>query len=340
MPKQRSIRGLWLSVATAAVVVVPLAVFAESSYDRKTEAQRLSEGDGKQNAPRGEVAAKPDAALTTVDELCHMVGKKLGSVSTQDCLKASLSNDGGYTHKGLPMAVAEFPPLLDMREPEGRVLVLGGIHGDEYSAVSIVFGWLNILQQYHSGLFHWRVVPVTNPDGLLQRRSQRMNAEGVDLNRNFPTEGWEKEAPRYWAWTGRNKRRYPGEQAASEPETRWIMRQIEEFQPDIIVQIHAPYGIVDFDGNDEPPSSLGRLHLNLLGTFPGSLGNYGGNKLDIPVLTVELPSAGVMPSRQEQAKIWVDLIRWLKGRLPRKPGKPVKEMVSDDLKLAAESGYH
>jgi hypothetical protein len=315
-------------------------LLAESTYDKSVESRRLQEGDGKQGLNRdAELTSTTELTVATVDDLCRKVGRKLGSVSTADCLAAKLETDGGHSNNGLPMAWVEFPPLA-ARKPEGRVLVLGGIHGDEYSAVSIVFHWLKILDQYHSGLFHWRVVPVSNPDGLLQSRSQRMNAKGVDLNRNFPTDGWQKEAPRYWAWTGRNKRRYPGEAAASEPETRWIMRQIEEFQPDIIVQIHAPYGIVDFDGNDQPPKSLGRLHLNLLGTFPGSLGNYGGNKLDIPVLTVELPSAGVLPSRREQSKIWVDLVRWLRARLPRQSGNSVRATVADDLKAAAESGFH
>lgn len=315
-------------------------LLAESTYDKSVESRRLQEGDGKQGLNRdAEPTSTTELTVATVDDLCRKVGRKLGSVSTADCLAAKLETDGGHSNNGLPMAWVEFPPLA-ARKPEGRVLVLGGIHGDEYSAVSIVFHWLKILDQYHSGLFHWRVVPVSNPDGLLQRRSQRMNAKGVDLNRNFPTDGWQKEAPRYWAWTGRNKRRYPGEAAASEPETRWIMRQIEEFQPDIIVQIHAPYGIVDFDGNDQPPKNLGRLHLNLLGTFPGSLGNYGGNKLDIPVLTVELPSAGVLPSRREQSKIWVDLVRWLRARLPRQPDSSVQATVADDLKAAAESGFH
>lgn len=330
----------WSGVAVAcctAGLLFSAVTSAESTYDRGVESQRLHEADGKANLRS---TAKPSidapGQVVTVNELCRMVGRKLGSVSTTDCLDAGLVNGGGVSHRGLPMAVVEYPPMPEKRQPEGRVLVLGGIHGDEYSAVSIVFHWMKILKRYHSGLFHWRVVPVSNPDGLLQRRSQRMNAEGVDLNRNFPTDGWRQEAPKYWEWTGRNKRRYPGKAPASEPETRWIMEQIEAFEPDVIVQIHAPYGIVDFDGNDEPPKSLGRLHLNLLGTFPGSLGNYGGKKLDIPVLTVELPSAGVLPSEREQAKIWVDLVRWLRDRLPREPSKSVKALVAEDLKAATE----
>ena len=32
----------------------------------------------------------------------------------------------------------------------GRVLLIGGIHGDEYSSVTIVFKWLSILDRHHS----------------------------------------------------------------------------------------------------------------------------------------------------------------------------------------------
>lgn len=37
---------------------------------------------------------------------------------------------------------------------------------------------------------HWRFIPVLNPDGLLAPKPTRVNAGGVDLNRNFPTPGW------------------------------------------------------------------------------------------------------------------------------------------------------
>jgi murein tripeptide amidase MpaA len=30
-------------------------------------------------------------------------------------------------------------------------------------------------------------VPVLNPDGMLAAKPRRVNANGVDLNRNFPT---------------------------------------------------------------------------------------------------------------------------------------------------------
>ena len=60
----------------------------------------------------------------------------------------------------------------------------------------------------------WRVVPILNPDGLLAR--SRVNANQVDLNRNFPTRDWEKNAVQFWKkHAGASPRRFPGTIAGS-----------------------------------------------------------------------------------------------------------------------------
>jgi hypothetical protein len=56
--------------------------------------------------------------------------------------------------------------------------------------------------------------------------------------------------------------------------------------------------------------------LNLLGTYPGSLGRYAGVLKQIPVVTIELPYAGIMPKPKEISHIWGDLIRWLREHIP------------------------
>ncbi len=255
-----------------------------------------------------------------VESVCGKIARKLASVSLRECRGRGL-RVAAYSVRGLPILVKEYPPLPG-RKPLGRVLLLGGIHGDEYSSVSIVFKWMNTLDRHHSGLFHWQVVPLLNPDGLLRRKSRRMNHNGVDLNRNFPTPDWQRKSRYYWeVRTRRNPRRYPGPAALSEPETRWLVELIETFQPDVIVSVHAPYGILDFDGPKTAPRRLGHLHLNLLGTYPGSLGNYAGVQKGIPVVTIELPYAGIMPKKHEIRRIWLDLVQWLK-RNTREPARP------------------
>ena len=273
------------------------------------------------------VYAEYDAEL--VEQECQRIGNKLGSVSVQDCRDAELTVTSGRSNNNAPILLKEYPPL-PTRNPLGKVLLVGGIHGDEYSSVSIVFKWLRTLDIHHSGMFHWNIVPLLNPDGLLQRKSQRVNANDIDLNRNFPVDDWENTALAHWKnYRGSNPRYYPGERPLSEPESRWLVEHIDRFQPDVIVAVHAPYGVVDYDGPRNGPYKLGRLYLNLLGTYPGSLGNYAGIKRKIPVVTIELPYAGIMPTSQEINSIWRDMIRWLMRNITEEAYNNSLQLVQD-----------
>jgi len=255
------------------------------------------------------VSGEDDEKL--VSQECKRIGSKLGSVSIQDCLNINLTATDGRSNNNAPILLKEYPPL-ERRSPLGKVLLIGGIHGDEYSSVSIVFKWMRILDEHHSGLFHWQIIPLLNPDGLLRKKSQRMNGDNVDLNRNFPMHDWENTAIKYWReYTERNPRYYPGKEPLSEPESTWLVEHINHYNPDVIVAEHAPHGVVDYDGPRNGPYKLGRLYLNLLGTYPGSLGNYAGIQREIPVVTIELPYAGIMPTNKEIHGIWRDLVKWL-----------------------------
>lgn len=209
----------------------------------------------------------------------------------------------------------------DITQGEGRlrVLVLGGIHGDEMSSVATVFHWINFAAQPSADLpmgAQWRFIPALNPDGLFAHPSRRVNANGVDLNRNFPTPNWERDARNYWeVRTQRDPRRWPGRRPLSEPESRFLNEQLASFKPNLIVSVHAPFGLLDFDGPSEPPRRLGRLYLDQVGVYPGSLGNYGGIQKRVPVVTVELPSASRTPQDGDIRQMWDDLQRWTGQRL-------------------------
>ncbi|MBF0446558.1 MAG: DUF2817 domain-containing protein [Magnetococcales bacterium] len=256
----------------------------------------------------------------SIAQICKQIGVKLGSVSEKACLDEKFSLSGGRSVNGLPIIIKEYPPVKD-RTPQARILLLGGIHGDEFSSVSIVFKWMQTLNKHHSGLFHWRIAPLVNPDGLLRKESQRMNHNNVDLNRNFPTaathEEWLGQSRKYWIdETERDPRRYPGPSSLSEPESRWVTEEIERFKPHAVVSIHAPFGLLDFDGPPNiPPEKLGQLYLSLLGTYPGALGRYVGSVQRVPIITIELEHAGIMPSKLEVKSIWKDLVTWLVGHV-------------------------
>jgi len=253
-----------------------------------------------------------------VQKECARIGHKLGSVSVQACVASNMQDSGGRSVHHQAILLKEYPPLLKRRKPIGRVLVIGGTHGDEYASVSVVFKWMQTLDQYHSGLFHWHVVPLLNPDGLLlSHPSVRLNAHGVDLNRNMPTPDWYRKTAMYWQESGKDIRRYPGTAPLSEPESTWLYEEIRHFQPDAIITVHAPYGLLDFDGPAAAPQHIGYLNLKLLGVFPGSLGNSAGQQHDIPVITIELPSAGSMPSHDQISAMWMDLVHWLRYNIPK-----------------------
>jgi hypothetical protein len=122
-----------------------------------------------------------------------------------------------------------------------RVLVVGCIHGNE-CAGSIVATRLLHSRPPESGSI-W-VVPDLNPDGHAAKR--RMNARGVDLNRNFP--GTWKPLP------------VSGPAPASEVETRIAMRLIRRLRPDVTIWFHQPQALVRATG---PSVAVARRYARL-----------------------------------------------------------------------------
>lgn len=254
----------------------------------------------------------PPGALSDLPSWCRSITEHLSGLSAQRCQLAGLQAGDGRSVRGVPLWHRDVSPS---GPPRVRVLVLGGIHGDEMASVNVVFDWMERSLKTSQDRIQWRMVPLVNPDGLMNKPSTRVNARGVDLNRNFPTPDWASSANTYWvSRTGKDPRRFPGSRAMSEPETQWVQKQVEQFKPNLIVSVHAPYGVLDFDGPPPPPDKMGSLHLDQVGIYPGSLGNYGGVVRRVPVVTLELRNAAkVAPA--EVAAMWADLLGWIDRRM-------------------------
>jgi len=249
--------------------------------------------------------------VQTLPEFCAEAVRVMPLVDMPMCMSSALVPSTGksvWGHRLFDRDVMTKPAKL-------RVLVIGGIHGDELSASSLVLHWIKLAEQTPLNV-HWRFVPLINPDGMLNQPPQRTNAHGVDLNRNFPTPQWEKEAPHYWNnRVKKDPRRYPGPLPISEPESQWIYEEMERWKPNLVVSVHAPFGVLDFDGPTVPPQQLGRLYLDQVGIYPGSLGNFGGVHKRVPVVTIELPNAVELPKEAEVRQMWLDMLRWMSERL-------------------------
>lgn len=112
-----------------------------------------------------------------------------------------------------------------------RLLVVGNLHGDETAGRRVVRRLRRAVLPASVDLW---LVPTANPDGTAARR--RTNADGVDLNRNFP---------RLWRSAGRGTDVWSGPAPASEPETRVLMRVARSVRPSTTVVLHQPLDGVD-----------------------------------------------------------------------------------------------
>jgi hypothetical protein len=259
----------------------------------------------------------PSIKPAQLSDPCRDWGARLPNVKPALCTAARMLPTEGRSNQGRTLFVR------DVVAPDAqlRVLVVGAIHGDELSSASLALHWIQNAEETPFNA-HWRFIPALNPDGLMARPPTRVNAKGVDLNRNFPTPNWARDAKIYWEKrTRKDPRRWPGPKPLSEPESRYLHDEMARFQPDLIVSIHAPYGVLDFDGPGTPPPKLGRLYLDQVGIFPGSLGNYGGVHKGMPVVTIELPNAMRTPLEAEMRQMWLDLLRWMSERIrPERSG--------------------
>lgn len=217
----------------------------------------------------------------------------------------------GNTAQGWPLVYAEFGDLKGKKP--NTTLVLSMVHSDEITPLFIAIELSNLLRDNPGMSQNSRVIvaPLVNPDGFFRNPRIRMNSRGVDINRNFDTKDWDAQAQAQWKKKFKSDpRRNPGSQGGSEEETQFQKRLIAKFKPDKILSIHSPLNHLDYDGpntlavdrfsQDYVKSCLSlrsQLKAVATGFFPGSLGNYAGQELGIPTLTLELPTANPRKAR-------------------------------------------
>lgn len=125
-----------------------------------------------------------------------------------------------------------------------KLFLIGGIHGIEHAAPINLFlfahqlcnNFVNNPDLYKlRAAFDIYIIPCVNGYGL--KHSQRGNANGVDLYRNFPCINWEEMGDS----NAQGGSTYSGPSAGSEFETQLIMAQTNLIQPDICID-HHNYG--------------------------------------------------------------------------------------------------
>lgn len=158
----------------------------------------------------------------------------------------------GYSSTAHPIEVHQFG------SGEKKLLLVGGIHGGyEWNTVVLAEALIAYFKSNPDTILSdvsLSVIPVLNPDGLVRTfgttslehtdtiadedlRAGRVNAKGVDLNRNFDC-NWEETA------TWQNELIGAGDEVFSEPETKALRDFVLEWSPRAAIFWHSQAGAV------------------------------------------------------------------------------------------------
>lgn len=181
-----------------------------------------------------------------------------------------------------------------------NVFILGMFHGDEPEGEYIIEKFMAELEQEPPAGLHYNIyfVPCLNPDGKVAKT--RVNANKVDLNRNYPTANFKDTGV---SPSGVHAAGTP----ASEIETRFMIGLVETYKPAKILSIHSDLHLVDYDG---PAKELAfklseacgyKLVENIGYPTNGSFGTWAGIERQIPLITLETWGA---QTEEDFEKIW------------------------------------
>jgi protein MpaA len=192
---------------------------------------------------------------------------------------------GSVRHRGI-WVVERGDPDAPVKE-----LVVGCIHGDEPAGIAIAERLESLPPSHERDLW---VVESSNPDGVAA--GTRTNADGVDLNRNFP-----------WRWRAQGhlgNPYYSGPRPLSEPESRLLASLISRLHPTVTIWFHQPLAVVDESGGrialERRYASLVGLPLRRLPRYPGGATDWQNARFShTTAFVVELP-AGRLSARGVQ----------------------------------------
>ena len=200
-------------------------------------------------------------------------------------------------------------PLVEFGRGSRYIFLNGNIHAREYITTNY---HLEVLDEYAYAYvkntriggysvrslldsFTLVILPCANPDGRAMAIAgdvqYKANANGVDLNRNFPI---------YWS-SYSDDGYYGGPSAGSEPETQAIMKVLRSYPFELVLDCHTAGNVIYYSdsGCTADFTNRSRAIANALAAESGyipytatvgaGLANYARNKgAGIPGLTIEM----------------------------------------------------
>ena len=189
--------------------------------------------------------------------------------------------------------------MLTVGHGPRKVLFIGGIHGDEtegaYSTAQLPAAFV---AEGLADSVTLTILEDANPDG--RAAGTRDNANGVDVNRNFPASNFDKNNPSN------------GGAPLTQPEAQAVTETINRINPDLVVVAHSWAGrqFINFDGPSRAIAArfstgtgMPAEETSSIAPTPGSLGSYFGRDRNIPVLTIEFLKGSDGKADWEQIRV-------------------------------------
>jgi hypothetical protein len=120
---------------------------------------------------------------------------------------------------------------------EETFLLMGAIHGDEIGTADLLNSLVDKIKSDPSIVSSRKkfiIIPISNPDGYYDR-TDKLNADGVNLNLNFATSDWQTYGP---------EGTFAGNAPFSEPESVTIKQVVEQYHPSLMISYHSQSALV------------------------------------------------------------------------------------------------
>lgn len=169
------------------------------------------------------------------------------------------------------------------------ILLIGSIHGNEMGTSELLEKFANMLvldQKIISEDIKLVIIPTLNPDGYYDR-TDKLNANGVNLNLNFPTSYWQLYGP---------EGNYAGAEPFSEPESNVLRKVVENYSPSALISFHS-FGALVNPEIHEKSKILANWYSTKTGysyfddpawDFSGTATKWFVENYDKPAITIEL----------------------------------------------------
>ena len=191
----------------------------------------------------------------------------------------------GYSAKGKTIEGYE------IGNGENSILLFASIHGDEVGTTDLLNQLVEEIKTNPSIVSEKKkliIIPIANPDGYYDR-TDKLNANKVNLNLNFATSDWKKNGP---------EGTYAGPKPFSEIESQVLEQVVEQYKPIIMISYHALGALVtpeDGDGSialgkwyAEKTGYVYYDHANSDWDYPGTATKWFFETTGNPAITIEL----------------------------------------------------